>query len=95
MVNKEKEIKEYITITSDGVLISTKNLLETKIDKMIPFTNYFDTNTTVESNEYLNVNLSSSLHANHTVSFMDDYIAGINFHLGVKQALNLSRPTLD
>ena len=26
---------------------------------------------------------------------MDDYIAGINFHLGVKQALNLSRPTLD
>jgi len=30
-----------LTVTENGIIISTKNLLDTKIDQMIPFTNQF------------------------------------------------------
>lgn len=41
IINSEPEIDKYLTVTGDGILISTKNLLETKIDRMVPFTNQF------------------------------------------------------
>ena len=34
----------------------------------------------------------SSANSNHEVNFKDDYIAGVNFHLGVKQAIHESKP---
>ena len=41
MISDKEDVDFYLTVTTDGILYSTKNLLETKIEKMILFTPQF------------------------------------------------------
>lgn len=39
--NNEHEIAQFLTVVGDGIIISTKNPMDSKIDQMVPFTNQF------------------------------------------------------
>ena len=54
---------------------------------MILFTNQFEFDTKIQSNKHMVFELSSCLHEALAVDVEEDYLGGINFYLGLKQAM--------
>ena len=54
---------------------------------MVPFTNQFEISTFIEDDDDFALNVSSCTHENLKLNFKEDYVGGVNFHLGVKDAL--------
>ncbi len=87
----ENQIEQYLTVTGDGIMISTKNPIETKIEQMVPFTNQFKFNSEIQDDGDLYFTISSCLHQNIKVNFKKDFVGGLNFHIGTKRAIIDSR----
>mgnify|MGYP006372071135 CR=1 FL=1 len=76
-----------MTVVGDGIIISTKNPMDTKVDKMVPFTNQFLCNCIFEDDDDMYFEISSCTHENIKVNLKKDYVGGLNFYIGTKRAI--------
>lgn len=77
-------------MVGDGIIISTKNPMDTKVDKMVPFTNQFQCNSNIESDDDMYFEISSCTHENIKVNLKKNYIGGLNFYIGTKRAIKVA-----
>lgn len=86
-IKDEAPVIGYLTVTSDGILKSTRNLMETKIQKMIPFTNQFHFEVEAEADDDIVLTVQSCAHEHLKSNFKKNYIGAVNFYIGFKKAL--------
>ena len=88
-VEEKREVDYFVTVASDGILISDDHLLLSKVKKMIPFTNQMKINCNM-IDKNLVYEISSGRIEAIKLNFYGDYARGISFGCGLGSALKLS-----